>query len=254
MGVPQTTIAFIDEAGSPEIPCLSKPGSQDAVFCVGTCFMRIHYWQELKEIYEQTRDDFNIPLDQELKWKNLVRHTGPAKHLDDARVWTFLETLIGRIDPRKFKAVAVTVYKDDAYNRKGYIREAQDIYNSAVLFALQRLQNDLDDRYGEGANCPALIIADSRERGGQDNRLRSFVDGAITGGGLWVKFDKSIVEGILFQVSHYSVGVQIADLIAGAAFQRDARNDAKYLNLWDRVLRRSPTGSTSGYGYVRWRG
>jgi len=31
----------------------------------------MHYWQELRQIYEQVRDDFDIPLDQELKWKNL---------------------------------------------------------------------------------------------------------------------------------------------------------------------------------------
>jgi hypothetical protein len=72
VAVPQTTIAFIDEAGSPEIPCLaSKPGSLDEVFCVAQCFMGMHYWQELRQIYEQVRDDFDIPLDQELKWKNL---------------------------------------------------------------------------------------------------------------------------------------------------------------------------------------
>ena len=42
MGVPQTTIAFIDEA---EIPRRSKSGSQDEVFCLAMCFMGIHYFK-----------------------------------------------------------------------------------------------------------------------------------------------------------------------------------------------------------------
>jgi hypothetical protein len=69
-------------------------------------------------------------------------------------------------------------------------------------------------------------------------------------GGLWVNFDKSLVEGILFQVSHYSVGVQIADLIAGAIYQKDARNDSSWFDLWNPVLRKSPNGYVAGYGYV----
>lgn len=64
--------------------------------------------------------------------------------------------------------------------------------------------------HGEGAHCPCIVIADSRQ-GGQDNRLPKFVDDAMGGtGGIWVDFDKTLVEGILFQVSHYSVGVQIS--------------------------------------------
>lgn len=252
MGLPQTTIAFLDEAGTPEIPCISKGATED-VFCIGHCFMSIHYWHELRRIYDQTRTDFKIDLDQELKWRNLLRHSGPAKHMDASMTFDFLETLVGRIDAKRFWAVAVTVDKDSVYRRKGYIREAQNIYNAAVLFALQRLQNHLDDKHGADALCPALVIADSRQASGQDNRLRKFVDDAMGGtGGLWVSFDKSLVEGILFQVSHYSVGVQIADLIAGATFQRDARGDATYFELWRPVLRKSPGGKVDGWGYVRW--
>lgn len=96
--------------------------------------------------------------------------------------------------------------------------------------------------HGEGAHCPCIVIADSRQ-GGQDNRLPKFVDDAMGGtGGIWVDFDKTLVEGILFQVSHYSVGVQIslagkqawftigrgsnvagAGSVAGSAGERSAR-------------------------------
>lgn len=252
MGLPQTTIAFLDEAGVPEIPSLFKGNVEDE-FCIGHCFFGVHYWQELREVYAATRDDFGIDPAGELKWRNLLRHSGPAKHMDDAMVHEFLTTLVKRIDPDKFKAVGVTVYKESRYRSKGYIRDGQDIYNAAVLFALQRLQNHLDDKHGRGTNCPTLVIADSRQGSGQDNRLKKFVDDAMGGtGGLWVSFDKSLVEGILFQVSHYSVGVQLADFIAGAVFQKDARGQSRYFNIFHPLFRKGPGGRVPGYGYVTW--
>lgn len=245
-------IAFLDEAGVPEIPALSK-GSVGAVFCIANVFMPMRYWRDLQQIYDEVRNDFGIPTNGELKWRNLVRGTGPMAGLD-CDCEAFIKSLVDRLDPNQFRAVGVSVFKDDVYKAKGYIREGQDIYNSAVLFALQRLQNEINDCYGEDAHCPCIVIADSRQRGGQDNRLRKFVDNAMGGtGGIWVNFEKSLVEGILFQVSHYSVGVQIADLLAGAIYQKEVREDDRYYKLWKPVLRKSQSGTITGYGYVRWR-
>jgi hypothetical protein len=245
-------IAFLDEAGVPEIPALSK-GRVDEVFCIGHVFMPMHYWRILQMTYDDVRRDFGIGTDEELKWRNLIRGTGPAKHLQATGCHAFIEELVGRLDPDQFRAVAVSVFKDSVYRQKGYIKEGQDVYNAAVLFALQRLQNEIDACFGEGAHCPCIVIADSRQKGSQDNRLRKFVDNAMGGtDGLWVNFEKSLVEGILFQVSHYSVGVQIADFLAGAVYQKDVRGNDRYFNLWKPVLRKSLDGRVDGYGYVRW--
>src|SRR5437016_5816385 len=99
MAVPQTIIGFLDESGNPEIPCLGKPGATDNVFSVGHCFMGIHYWQELRAIYNDVREEFDIDPDEELKWKNLIRHTGPAKHLTADGVYEFIRALVERLDP-----------------------------------------------------------------------------------------------------------------------------------------------------------
>lgn len=247
-------IAFLDEAGVPEIPMLAaKP--MDAVFCIANIFMPMHYWRELQKIYDDVRADFGIPVSQELKWRNLLRGTGPAADLKSKTgCQDFIEALVKRLDPAQFRAVGVSVFKDDVYKAKWYIKEGQDIYNSAVLFALQRLQNEVDACFGMGAHCPCIVIADQRQRGSQDNRLKKFVDNAMGGtGGLWVDFEKSLVEGILFQVSHYSVGVQIADFFAGALFQKDVRGDDRFFKLWEPVMRKSPAGDLDGYGYVCWK-
>ena len=254
MGLPQTTIAFLDESGVPEIPSLARRrGGIDEVFCFGLCFSGIHYWQEMKEVYRDACVAFGVPLELELKWSNLMRKTGPASHMDDQAVHAFVETVTRNLDPERFQGVCVSLWKDSIFTRKGYIHDAQDIYNVGVRFALQRLQNELDELHGQGTNCPTLLIADSR--GGQDSRLRRFVKGIIEDGDLWVRFDRSLVEGVLFQVSHYSVGIQLADFLAGAVFQKDARGNSTYFDLWKPLLRRKPgTDKVSGYGYVAWRG
>jgi hypothetical protein len=248
-----TTIAFIDESGTPDIPMLAKKrGSVRPVFSVAMCLMDIEYWRTLDEIYKQVREAFYVPTGDELKWANLVRKTGPAQHMDDAMVREFIQTLVRSIDRARFRGVIVSIWKDAAYQSKGYIRDAQDVYNIAIRFAIQRLQNDLDEMYGAGADCPTMLIADSRR--GTDNRLRRFVDDLISNGDLWVDLRRSIIEGIMFQVSNYSVGLQIADMIAGAAFQMDVRGNTIWYRIWEPLLRRSPEGRVQGYGYIQWRG
>lgn len=58
-------IAFLDEAGVPEIPALSK-GSVGAVFCIANVFMPMHYWCDLQQINDEVRNDFGIPTNGEL--------------------------------------------------------------------------------------------------------------------------------------------------------------------------------------------
>jgi hypothetical protein len=43
------------------------------------------------------------------------------------------------------------------------------------------------------------------------------------------------------------VGVQIADFLAGALFQKDVRGNSEFYDLWKPVLRKSSTGKIPGY-------
>lgn len=72
-------------------------------------------------------------------------------------------------------------------------------------------------------------------------------------GGIWVNFEKSLVEGILFQVSHYSAGVQITDFLAGALYQKDIRGVDRFYKLWKPVLRSQPPEPSRAMVYVHWR-
>lgn len=120
MGLPQTTIAFLDESGVPEIPALArKPEALDNVFCFGLCFSGIHYWQEMKTAFRDACEAFGIPLDRELKWSNLMRKSGPARHLTDNRVYEFVEALTQSLDADKFNGVAVSLWKDEIWNCPG---------------------------------------------------------------------------------------------------------------------------------------
>jgi hypothetical protein len=44
-------MAFLDGAGVPEIPAISK-GSIDGVFCIANVFMPMRYWRVLQQIHD----------------------------------------------------------------------------------------------------------------------------------------------------------------------------------------------------------
>jgi hypothetical protein len=75
----------------------------DDRFCIGHCFMGIHYWQELRETYEQVRADVAIPSAGELNWRSLLRQTGVAQHMDDAMSLDFVRTLVDAIKSRSLQ-------------------------------------------------------------------------------------------------------------------------------------------------------
>ena len=62
---------------------------------------------------------------------------------------------------------------------------------------------------------------------------------------------KNYIETIFMTPSHHSVGIQLADLVAGAIGRKFILDDDTYYNKIINSFRRSPNGSIEGYGLVR---
>jgi len=61
----------------------------------------------------------------------------------------------------------------------------------------------------------------------------------------------NLIESLLLQPSQLSVGVQFADIVAGAIWRNFERHDDRWFRLMEPSLRRSAAGRVDGYGIVK---
>ncbi len=62
---------------------------------------------------------------------------------------------------------------------------------------------------------------------------------------------ENILEGVFIVPSHFSTGIQLADMVAGSVYRWFAHNDDRFYKQVSGRVRTSPDGTTSGYGIVK---
>ena len=87
-----------------------------------------------------------------------------------------------------------------------FFRTSEDVYATGVMFLAERFHHQLDAEDDLG-----LIVVDSRFRE-DDQRLRRFFSDLTKDGTPYMQLPR-IVEGLFLGPSHYSIGLQCADLI-----------------------------------------
>jgi hypothetical protein len=61
----------------------------------------------------------------------------------------------------------------------------------------------------------------------------------------------NVIEGLFIAPSHLSVGIQFADLVAGAIFRKFKSKDERFYAQIAGSLRTSPSGNVEGFGIVK---
>jgi hypothetical protein len=95
-----------------------------------------------------------------------------------------------------------------------------------------------------------IIISD--HRGSEDDkRLRTHHQKLLYSSAEFVSTYKNLAESLFFQHSNLSIGIQFADMVAGAIWRKYERNDDRWFGSIEPSLRRSPTGDVAGYGIIK---
>ena len=83
-----------------------------------------------------------------------------------------------------------------------------------------------------------------------DNRLRNLHHNLlVVDKENYSKF-KNLIEGLFIAPSHLSVGIQLADIVAGAIFRKVEKDDSKYYEQIKKSIR-NRDGNIFGYGIVQ---
>lgn len=133
----------------------------------------------------------------------------------------------------------------------GYVNTADDLYWYSYKQLTERFQYYLQDlERTVGQRVHGIIICDHRAPK-DDERLRALHYQLLAGGKPTVSKFGNLIEGLFIAPSHLSVGVQFADMVAGAVFRRFKADDNRFFNQIETSFRRSPDGKREGYGLVK---
>ncbi len=227
-------LLFLDESGQ-----LDRGG----LFALGGIAVRDADWPALRDGWQRALREAGWPLEREVKWHHVVKGTVPPAVADAAfaalaaaPVECFVCVMDLDAGPTAFPPA-----------EHAYFRSPEDVYATALMFLTERFHHLVAARDDVGA-----VVVDSRFRE-DDHRLRRFFQDLQQDGTPYVKLAR-IVEGLFLGPSHFSIGLQCADLVvaATAAAERGKPLGRGYLQrLLPRFERHPATGELEGVGLKR---
>jgi hypothetical protein len=133
-----------------------------------------------------------------------------------------------------------------------YVKDENDLYWYAYKQITKRFQYYLQDLSRNiGSKINGIIICDHRQSK-DDYQLRLLHQKLLTGSKKNFSTYQNLVEGVFLATSHLSVGIQLADMIAGAVYRKFSKQDDRFYNLIEMAFRKGPKGEIKGYGLIEW--
>jgi hypothetical protein len=133
----------------------------------------------------------------------------------------------------------------------GYINTGDDLYWYSYKQLTERFQyylQDLERVVGQKLN--GIVVCDHRGPK-DDERLRELHHKLMVGQSGVISTYGNMVEGLFIAPSHLSVGIQFADMVAGAVFRAFKTDDKRFFNQILESFRTSPQGKVDGFGLVK---
>jgi len=131
------------------------------------------------------------------------------------------------------------------------VNTQDDIYHLTYKALTERFQYYLQDLSKEiGRPEYGIIISDHRGKD-DDRRLRAHHQKLLYSSAEFVSTYKNLIESLFLQPSNLSIGIQFADMVAGAIWRKYERNDERWYGSVEASLRRSPKGDLAGYGIIK---
>ena len=224
-------LLFLDESGRLD---------QGGLFALGGIVVRDTDWRLLRELWQGTLRRHSWPLDREIKWHGIRKGEVPPSLADgvyETLAASPIRCFVTVLDPDRGPEEFPPAEFD-------YFRSAEDVYSTALMFLAERFEHLL-----EAEDDVGLIVVDSRFRE-QDHRLRRFFSDLQEAGTPYMRLSR-IVEGLFLGPSHYSIGLQCADLVVAAtvAAERGRGEGPMYFRkLEPRFARHPATGELEGVG------
>ena len=221
-----------------------------------TVFFQALEWKELERRFQELKNIYDLPEKNEIKWSfawSLKSHRKTGKLFKEKDKYYFLKDY----NPDKlerFLVEAVALLKNLSNCRVIYTVTNNNIcpriHESRLLKmhlqeSMQRLEMDMENN--DDNLCILFIDPVSPEK---DKTLREAYSDLYRNGDLFKRYGH-IKDSLNIEHSHHSVGVQMADYLAGAFGSllngRDLGKEVYRGTIHD-IVRKKNDGKVSGYG------
>lgn len=242
-------LCFIDESGTP-----AKLGkAEPSTFAIGAIIIPEATWQNVRKKLLGLK--ISSKYNGEVKW----RYFAPSNTDDDnpmlgweqVRKDEFRSAVFKIItDQRSIRLLACVCHCKTAYENAS-INTQNDLYFRTYKPITERFQYFLQDiSRSSGEEHFGIIVAD--HRGSKDDaKMRQQHERLIEESWNSTSTYTNFVEGLFFAPSHMSVGIQLADMVAGATWRAFERGDSRFFDMIKGSFRAKPTGEIDGFGLVK---
>lgn len=221
-------LLFLDESGKPA----------DRSFALGGAAVRADQWHDLRDAFHTSFERHEWPLDKEAKWHGIKTGEVPPALADE------LFAALRSAPITCFVVILRPLAGRQIEGLQRFFADDETTYATALMFLAERFQRFLaeEDSYG-------TIVLDSRHRE-VDDRVRRFFERLQEEGTPFTKLER-IVDSLLLGPSHFSIGLQTADLVVASTLAgRFQLGDASrwHKELLPRFARHPSTGAVEGVG------
>ena len=240
---------FIDESGTPPKP--EKAAGQYLI--IGGLIVPEGSWKGISA-------DFNRLLKKrkiggEIKWKFFgsgnTQPANPFQGMTRDEINEIRTELFAIITSRKsIKLIACVTDIEAAYKMDSIVTQ-DDIYCLTYKGVTERFQYFLQDASRTTGQTQLGIVVSDHRMNSNDQSLRARHHQLLEERSSYTSDYENIVETIFFAPSHVSVGLQLADMTAGAIHRYFQYGDSQHVRVLVPSFRTSPTGQVDGYGIVK---
>jgi len=242
-------LLFVDESGTPP----SRGHAEPRYFVVGGVIVPEGAWHRLRDALLGLK--IRLKIRGEFKWRYFApsndQAENPMRKLDHA-ARDGIRNEIYRIicTERSVKSIAAVCSIATAYEMAS-VKTPDEIYMLTYKAITERMQYFLQDLSREtGRKEFGLVVCD--HRGKQDDKLlRAYHQKLLYSSAEFVSIYGNLVESMFLQPSNLSIGIQLADMIAGGVWRKFERNDDRSYSMLEPSLRRSRNGNVDGFGIIK---
>lgn len=242
-------LCFVDESGTP-----AKPGSNNSrFFVIAGIIIPEQRWDRAAKQLHGTK--IRWKYHGEMKWRFFSPgnndKANPMVGWDQSDKDKLRDEVFAIITKdRSLQIIAGVCDAELAYTLPN-VNDQSDIYFRTYKVVTERFQYYLQDITKESGNLfNGIIVADHRGRD-DDKTIRDQHQRLINEEGAYTSTYLNMIEGLFLQPSHQSVGIQLADMVAGAIWRRWGASDPRWIEKLKASFRTSRSGRIDGFGIAR---
>lgn len=243
-------ILFLDESGT----CPGRNNKRHKYFVIGGLAIPEGKWSRMRDALLGMKR--RRGLRGEIKWRYFApdntEQANPMKAMSSAeRCDIRTEIYEGIICAEKsVKSLACVTCVEAAY-KMPTATGREMLYHYTYKPLSERFQYHLQD-LSRSVGRPEYGIIVSDHRGANDDKsFRLQHEKLLYEGGDFVSKYPNLIESLFFIPSHLSIGIQLADMVAGAVWRKYETGDDRWFNMLRPSIRCSRGGAIDGYGIVK---